>query len=202
MPNEEKAERVNQIRGLLLPFCERYLDEELTGFVFNLLEKLRRKCPLSILRGRPEIWAAAIVYEIARLNFLFDKSNAHNLTPDDICGFFGTKKSTTGNKAAIIEKTCQIKMGEPGFCRPEIAEMFVLVKDPFGFLYPFSYVRTQIEEQLMTDEEKEERRRAAEEKQKRQNEENRKKREKEAAERIQKKHKEFEKKHKNQMNLF
>jgi len=152
LPKEEKAERVNQIRGLLLPFCERYLDEELTGFVFNLFEKLRRKRTLSILRGRPEIRVAAIVYKITRLTFLFDKANAHNLTPEGICSFFGTKKSTTENAVSIIEKTCHIKMGESGFCRPEIAKMFVLVKDLFGFLYPFSYVRKQIEAQLTTNE--------------------------------------------------
>ena len=202
MSNPEKLQRADQIKKLLLPFCLRHFDEELTQFAFDLVDKLRRKRSLSILRGKPEIWAAAVVYEIARLNFLFNKANPYYLTTDTICDFFGTKKTTTGNKASLIEKSCRIRMGDPEYCRWEIAENFTFVQDEFGFVYPLSYVRRQIEEQLMTDEEKEERRRAAEEEKKRQEEERRKKQEKEAEERTKKKHEEFEKKHKDQIKLF
>lgn len=200
--SEEKNLRAREIEELLLPFCKRYFDEELTQFAFDLVDKLRRKRTLSILRGKPEIWAAAVVYEIARLNFLFDKANPYYLTTDTICDFFGTKKTTTGNKASFIEKSCRIRMGDPEFCRWEIAENFTFIQDEFGFVYPLSFVRRQVEEQLMTDEQKEERRRAVEKEKKRQEEERRKKREKEAEERTQKKREEFEKKHKNQMKLF
>jgi hypothetical protein len=42
--------------------------------------------------GKIEIWAASIIYTIARLNFLFDKANGVYITPDIICDFFNTKK--------------------------------------------------------------------------------------------------------------
>ena len=46
-----------------------------------------------------EIWAAAIIFVIARLNFLFDPERAMPLSTDTICDYFDTVKSTVGNKA-------------------------------------------------------------------------------------------------------
>ncbi|MDH4205470.1 MAG: DUF6398 domain-containing protein, partial [Desulfobacteraceae bacterium] len=96
-----------------------------------------------IQRGRQEIWAAAIVYAMARINFLFDPTNEVYLTADEICDFFGTKKSTVGNKAGQIQKTCDVWTGDPEFSNPEIAEMFTLYETPEGFIIPASLLRDQ-----------------------------------------------------------
>jgi hypothetical protein len=98
---------------------------------------------LSIQRGKLEIWAAAIVYAVARINFLFDPTNKVYLTADEICDFFGTKKSTVGNKAGQIQKTCDVWIGDPEFSNPEIAEMFTLYETPEGFIIPASLLRDQ-----------------------------------------------------------
>ncbi len=202
MSNLEKLQRADQIKKLLLPFCHRHFDEELTQFALDLVERLRRKRTLSILRGRPEIWAAAVVHEIARLNFLFDKDNPFHVTADEICQFFGTKRTTTGNKASLIEKACKIRLGDPDFSKPEIAEMFIFVQDESGFIYPLSYFRKQVEISLMTEEQKQEFLRAEAEKEKKRQEEKEEEERRKAEERAQKKHEELEKKNKNQLKLF
>ena len=121
----EKKQRLEQIMELVKGFCEAHLNEELTGYALKLWETLGRKRKISLARGGKEIWAAAIVYVIARLNFLFDRDNAFYLLPDTICDFFGTKKSTTGNKASQIEKTCNLRMGAKGFCSPDITGLLL-----------------------------------------------------------------------------
>ena len=65
---------------------------------------------------------------IARLNFLFDRSKPNYLPPDEICGFFGTKKSTTSAKAAEIEQACRIRLGHEGLCSPEISDGLTSVR--------------------------------------------------------------------------
>jgi len=195
----DKKERVNEIKALIEPFAEKYLSDEMTGYVFNLCDRLNRKRTISITRGQPEIWATSIVYVIARLNFLFDKENPNYITPDTICEFFDTKKSTTGNKATQIEKDCNIRMGEEGLCSSHISDMFTFVQTPEGFILPLSsYTRDEF---LSEEERQEKEARLEKQRQQRQiEEEERKKRQAEL--KRQKAEELRKKKFKNQGNLF
>ena len=140
MRKVEKSERLNEIRQLVLAFCEEHLNEELAVYALKLCETLGRKRKISINRGSKEIWAASIVYVIARLNFLFDPENELFLTADTICDYFGTKKSTIGSKATYIENVCNIGLGAEGFCSPEISDSLTLVELPNGLVIPKSMV--------------------------------------------------------------
>ena len=140
MANDDKIEKLEEIRRLIHNFCRQYLNDELAGYALKLLDKIGRKKTFTITRGRNEIWAAAIVHVIARLNFLFDREQEYFITADTICDFFNTKKTTVGNKATQIEKTCNIELGAEGFCNPEITDMLTFVQTPDGFVFPKSLI--------------------------------------------------------------
>jgi len=203
MSKDEKIQRVNEIQELLLPFCEEHLDEELTGYVLKLLGILGRKRVISITRGRPEIWAAGIIYVIARLNFLFDRDNQYYISADTIADFFEASKSTTGQKAALIEKACNISMAEKGLCREEISDMFEFVQTPGGFIIPKAWLKERVVEVGFMDEEESKKVEAQLAEQKKQKElEARKTREKQEEIRRQKKAEERKERFKDQRNLF
>lgn len=128
--------RKTEIGAQIERFSELHLDDELRGFCLKLCNMLKKNNNLDISRGKPEIWAASIIYVIARLNFLFDKRNEYFLEADTICNFFGTKKSTTGNKATVIEKACNLGMGAEGFCRLEISDMMTVVELDNSMIVP------------------------------------------------------------------
>jgi hypothetical protein len=138
MTGAEKKQRLDEIKELVLAFCDEHLNEELAGYALKLCETLGRKQKISITRGRKEIWAASIIYVIARLNFLFDPENEFFLSADTICDFFGSKKSTVGSKATQIEKICNLGLGAEGFCSPEISDALTLVELPNGLIIPKS----------------------------------------------------------------
>jgi hypothetical protein len=131
-----KKEKNKEIAELVESFCKRYFTGELTTCALRLCDKLGRIRKLDITRGKKEIWAASIVYVIARVNFLFDKANDNFLTSDIICDFFDTRKTTTGNKATSIEKTLNIGIGDTNYCTTEIIESFSFVEMPGGFILP------------------------------------------------------------------
>ncbi len=131
-----KKEKAKEIIELVESFSKQYFDEELTDCALRLCATLGRSRKLNIARGKKEIWAASIVYVIARVNFLFDKANDNFLTSDIICDFFDTKKTTTGNKATSIEKTFSIGIGDEKYCTREIRESFSFVELPGGFIVP------------------------------------------------------------------
>ena len=131
---EKKEARKKELTTSIGKFCDLHLDNELFEYTLELLDRLSRKRTLSILNGKIENWASAIIYVIARLNFLFDPQAPLYITADTICDFFGTKKSTAGNKATEIEKACKINVGEEGLCYPEISDALTMIQLPNGML--------------------------------------------------------------------
>jgi hypothetical protein len=143
----KNADRVAEIKRLIEAFGRSRLGQEYTGFALELCDKIGRMRKLSIQRGRIEIWAAAIVHVIARLNFLFDPDSEVYITADELCAFFGSKKSTVSSKAGMIQKTAKIFTGDPDFSSAKIVDMFRLYETEDGLLIP-GYILDNSEDQL------------------------------------------------------
>ncbi|MGR3293757.1 MAG: DUF6398 domain-containing protein [Candidatus Scalindua sp.] len=131
---------MTEIKELLSSFCEKNLNDELAGYALKLYDTLGRKKKINISRGRKEIWAASIVYTIARLNFLFDQENSNHITADTICHYFNTRKSTVGSKATQIEDACKLTIGAEGYCSKHITDSFTFYKTQEGFIVPKSMI--------------------------------------------------------------
>jgi hypothetical protein len=134
----KNKDRVDEVKRLIETFGRSWLGQEYTGLALKLCDKIGRMRKLSIQRGRIEIWAAAIIYIIARLNFLFDPESGVHIAADELCAFFGTKKATISDKAGLIQKTAKIFIGDPDFSSAEIVDMFRLYKTEDGLLIPGS----------------------------------------------------------------
>jgi hypothetical protein len=93
---------VEQIFRLTDPFCGEYLDAEYAELVRTLIAKLARKRPSPLARGDLRIWAAAAIYAVGSVNFLFDRTQRPHLTGDDLSTLTGVPKSTLANKAKLI----------------------------------------------------------------------------------------------------
>ncbi len=143
-----------EINELLRSFCEKHLNDELAGYALKLCETLGRKKKINISRGKKEIWAASIIYAIARLNFLFDKESPNYITADTICDYFNTRKSTVGNKATQIENACNLTIGAEGYCSKHITDSFTFYQTPEGFVIPKSMIEDpEIVYEIANDEE-------------------------------------------------
>jgi hypothetical protein len=130
----KSSPRIASIKNRIETFGQAKLDQTHTDFALTLCDKIARMRKLNIMGGREEIWAASIVQVIARVNFLFDPQNDLSIESDDLCNFFGTKKSTVGNKAGQIQKVCGIHVGHPEFSTPEIIKMLSFFETEDGFL--------------------------------------------------------------------
>ena len=86
-------------------FCDEYLDDEYKA----LCEKLIRK-------------AASIFFLI--------KSSKPHASPDDICNYFGTSKSTTGGKAKTIRDMFKLHYFDSEFSTKELLD-----KSPFSNVF-------------------------------------------------------------------
>lgn len=120
--DEKTKLRQEQLIEMVSRFCEKHLDEEYKTLCVKLVEKLGRKREVPFKRGKLENWASGVIYTIGQLNFLFDESFEPYATPDEICDYFKTKKSTASNKARDIRKLLNLKLGNDEFSTELIKE--------------------------------------------------------------------------------
>jgi hypothetical protein len=101
-------------------FCTEHLDPEYGELVRKLVAKLARKRPSPLARGDLRIWAAAAIYAVGSVNFLFDRTQKPHMTGDDLTALTGVPKSTLANKAKLIRDVLRICQLDPEYCRREL----------------------------------------------------------------------------------
>ncbi len=83
---------------------------------------MARKRAVPFLAGRVEIWAAAIVYALGGINFLFDKSFPPYVSPDSLCDHFGASQRTVSQKAKLIRDMFKMGYYDPEFSTEHMRE--------------------------------------------------------------------------------
>lgn len=122
MDKAEIKERENEIVRMAVKFCNEKINAEYASLCEKMVRKLGRKRTNPLERGRLEIWAAAVVYTIATMNFLFDKSFEPYLSSSEIFNYFGTSSTTISQKAGQIRTMLKLKRyWDPDFTTAQIA---------------------------------------------------------------------------------
>ncbi len=106
------------ITGLTDAFCREHLTDEYATLCRQLTAALARKRPSPLVRGKPEIWACAVVYALGTVNFLFDKSQSPHMRADELCQRFGVSQSSGANKAKLIRDLFDMGQLDPNWCLP------------------------------------------------------------------------------------
>ena len=131
MDKTELKEREARIAEMAAAFCREKLNEECAELCVKLVQKLGRKRSNPLQSGRLEIWAAAAVYTICSINFIFTKDSKLTLSSSEVCEYFGTSSSTTSQKSRTIKDLLKISQCfDPNFSLNEI-----LANNPFSRLF-------------------------------------------------------------------
>lgn len=113
-----------------------HCDGAYTQLALKLAHYLDAGTQFSLSRGRPVIWAAAIIEVIARINFLFDPENPNHFTRDHLCASLGVKSATIYNKALQIRNCYDLYPGSERFCVPRIRDKFAYYETSEGLIIP------------------------------------------------------------------
>ena len=111
-----------ELAEMISDYCGRFLSEDYRTLCLRLLEKLCRKRPSSLLRGRRNTWAAGIVYAIAANNLIFDRSMPIHRTADELSRPFGLAPATASAKAAEIRRLVRLSPLDAQWLLPELIE--------------------------------------------------------------------------------
>ena len=139
MDEKEKLKiREDEIAAMAMKFCEEKLDEDYKQLCEKMVRKLGRKRTKPLATGRLEIWAAAVVYTIGAMNFLFDKSFEPYVPSSEINEYFGTSSSTVTQKSRAIRDMLKLSQyWDKDFSTKHSQEnnpFSRLMTDPFGLI--------------------------------------------------------------------
>src|ERR1700676_5249962 len=97
------------IVGLTDRFCQAHLTHEYQILCRKLPAALARKRPSPLTRGKPEVWACAVLRVIGWVSFLADTSQKPHLKLTAIDKAFGVAESTGQGKAKAIRDLLKIR---------------------------------------------------------------------------------------------
>jgi len=97
------------ITALTDAFCAKQLNDEYRVLIHRVVGSLARKRPSPLLKGKENVWAAAAVHAVGRVNFLDDPSQVPHCKPKILYEFFGIAESTGQNKSKEIREA--LRMG-------------------------------------------------------------------------------------------
>lgn len=119
----------NAIIAITDATCVDHLDNEYARLASRLVARLARKRPSPLVRGDSRIWAAAVLYVIGQINFLFDRGQQPHLTAAQLATAVGAKQTTMANKATMINRLLKI-----GVYEPELTTVAMLERHPIAWI--------------------------------------------------------------------
>ncbi len=117
---KEMAETYSAITTLTDAFSGKYLNEEYAVMVHRVIGALARKRPSPLTRGKENVWAAAAIHAVGRVNFLDDPSQMPHCKPNAIYEFFGVAQSTGQNKSKNIRDILNMGPLSPKWTLPSL----------------------------------------------------------------------------------
>ena len=112
------ADKFAAITALTDTFCAKHLSEEYRALIHRAVANLARKRPSPLLKGKENVWAAAVVHAVGRVNFLDDPSQVPHCKPKILYEFFGVAESTAQNKSKEIRAALRIGPMSPEWTLP------------------------------------------------------------------------------------
>jgi hypothetical protein len=137
-----------EITSLTDAVCAQHLTDEYAQLSRKLTATLSRKRPFPLERGRVVSWAGAILYTIARLNFLFDPSQSPHMRADDLCAAVGVSQNTASSKSTHIMNMLKIYQMDPDWTLPSLIDdnplVWLITVD--GYILDVRYAPREIQE--------------------------------------------------------
>jgi len=111
------AARFTNLVGLTDAFCDAHLNVEYKELCREMAVAVCQKGS-PVLKGKPQGWAAGIVYAIGRVNFLDDPSQTPHMKSKDIAKGFGVSMATMQAKAKVIREGLDLIPSDPDWSLP------------------------------------------------------------------------------------
>ncbi|HKF78435.1 MAG TPA: DUF6398 domain-containing protein [Candidatus Dormibacteraeota bacterium] len=127
-----------EILRLTDSFCAEHLDAEYGHTCRRLVARLARRRPTPLARGDPRVWAAAAIYTVGSLDFLFHPSSEPHINVRQLSALTGVPRSTLAARARQIRDLLGLRPMDPRLRRRQLLSEhpYAWPLDPDGTAVP------------------------------------------------------------------
>lgn len=118
---EAYRERFEAIVERTDAFCDKHLNEEYKQLSREMAAAICQE-GAPVRKGKPESWAAGVVYALGRANFLTDPSQDPHMKADEIAEGIGVSPATMQAKAKVIRERLDLIQMDPRWSLPSKLE--------------------------------------------------------------------------------
>jgi hypothetical protein len=126
-PAKDAGDVLNVIVGMTDKFCRDHLNQEYAALCRALAEKLARKRPSPLVKGKPETWACGIIRTIGWMNFLDDSGNKPHMKLTAIDKALGVGESTGQGKSVLIRKMLNMRQFDWHWLLPSRMDQYSII---------------------------------------------------------------------------
>ena len=113
LPFEERIRlRKESLKKKVHSFSEYYLDEDIEELCCKLLDIMAQQDDVMFMQGKPKNWASAVIYLVARENYMFKNMVFDTLDTEQIDEFFNSHAVFYIQLAHRIDKKLHISENE------------------------------------------------------------------------------------------
>lgn len=132
-------------------FCHAHLGHGYQMLCRKLIGALARKRPSPLIRGKPNVWACAVVRVVGWVNYLDDSSQKPHMKLTAIDKAFGVAESTGQGKAKAIRDLLKVRQFDiawtlPSRLKDNPAAWQVEIN---GFIVDARFLKREIQEELL-----------------------------------------------------
>jgi hypothetical protein len=141
----------DEIIHLTDTFCQAHLTYEYQMLCRKLAGVLAGKRPSPLRRGKPQVWACAIVRVIGWVNFLDDSSQKPHMKMTAIDKAFGVGESTGQGKAMLVRRMLRIRPMEPVWSLPSRIKdnPMAWMVEINGFILDARFLKPEVQQELV-----------------------------------------------------
>ncbi len=114
---EVYRERFDAIVERTDAFCDRHLNDEYKQLAREMAATICQKGS-PVRKGKPEGWAAGVIYALGRVNFLTDPSQDPHMKSEEIAKYIGVSPATMHAKAGVIREGLNLMAFDPEWSLP------------------------------------------------------------------------------------
>jgi len=126
-PLTDPEPAVAAILEIVEGFCRDHLNSEYADLCRRLTDKLARKRPSPLSKGKANVWACAIIRTIGWINFLDDKTQQPHMKLTAIDNALGVGESTAQGKAKLIRDLLRIQPMDKDWTLPSLMDQNPMV---------------------------------------------------------------------------
>ena len=135
----------DEILDCMNTYSSKYFDKTLCECAERLLRLVQKNRKINFFNGGIESWAAAIIYFLARYNFLFDENSVNHIRPESISEHFFENMSKLIRRVERIDTASGIELDDDLITLPEVRSIFDLFVTSSGFIISKFSIESSLE---------------------------------------------------------